>query len=163
MKMLKGLLLMTMILGVFNLGFSGMVFEVNTEDETANLREKPSSSSKILARLEIDDEGDIVKKEGDWYYVKYGTKSGKSIYGYIHKSQIAVGEIYITDSKDGYVNVRNEEIPSSSILEKLPNGVKVIKYSQKDGWYYVKFPVKNGGALSEDYGYIHESQIKKAE
>ena len=85
MKMLKGLLLMTMILGVFNLGFSGMVFEVNTEDETANLREKPSSSSKILARLEIDDEGDIVKKEGDWYYVKYGTKSGKSIYGYINK------------------------------------------------------------------------------
>ena len=100
-----------------------------------------------------------LQKEGDWYYVKYRTESGKNISGYIHRSQIAVGETYITNSKEGYVNVRNEANSSSEILEKLPNGVKVTKYSQKGEWYYIKFSVKDGGALSEDYGYIHESQL----
>ena len=81
------------------------------------------------------------------------------IYGYIHDSQIAVGEIYIVKSKDGYANVRNLNSSSSPILEKLSNGTKVIKYSEKGEWYYIEFTA-NG--LGEDYGYIHKSQVIKS-
>ena len=158
MKKFRKLLLMTMFLGIFSLGFSKTIFEVNSSDESANLREKASSSSRILARLDNEEDGEIIKKEGNWYYVKYKTRNGKMLYGYIHDSQIAVGEIYVVNSKDGYANVRNLNSSSSPILEKLSNGTKVIKYSQKGEWYYIKFTVKG---LGEDYGYIHKSQVKK--
>ncbi len=158
MEKFRKLLLMTVFFGAFSLGIASTIFEVDTDDK-ANLREKASSTSRILAELDNEAEGEIIKKEGDWYYVKYRTESGKNISGYIHRSQIAVGETYITNSKEGYVNVRNEANSSSEILEKLPNGVKVTKYSQKGEWYYIKFSVKDGGALSEDYGYIHKSQL----
>ncbi|MDO5089539.1 MAG: SH3 domain-containing protein [Leptotrichiaceae bacterium] len=161
MKILKKLLLSIIFLGIFSLGTANEKFEVNSADEITNLREKASKTSKILAELEKEESGDVIKKEGNWYYVKYKTKTGKNIYGYIHKSQIMVGEIYIASSKDGYVNVRNQEDLSSQILESLPNGTKIMKYSQKGDWCYVKFSVKDGGALSEDYGYIHKSQLKK--
>ena len=136
-----------------------MVFEVNSSDESANLREKASSSSRILARLDNQEEGEIIKKEGKWYYVKYKTRNGKMIYGYIHDSQIAVGEIYVVNSKDGYANVRALNSSSSQILEKLSNGTKVIKHSEKGEWYSIKFNVNDG--LGEDYGYIHKSQVRK--
>ena len=158
MKKFRKLMLITMFFGIFSLGFSKMVFEVNSSDESANLREKASSSSRIIARLDNQEDGEIIKKEGNWYYVKYKTRNGKMIYGYIHDSQIAVGEIYIVKSKDGYANVRNLNSSSSPILEKLSNGTKVIKYSEKGEWYYIEFTA-NG--LGEDYGYIHKSQVKK--
>ena len=159
MKKFRKLLLMAMFLGIFSLGFSKTIFEVNSSDESANLREKASSSSRILARLDNEEDGEIIKKEGNWYYVKYKTRNGKMLYGYIHDSQIAVGEIYVVNSKDGYANVRNLNSSSSPILEKLSNGTKVIKYSQKGEWYSIKFNVNDG--LGEDYGYIHKSQVRK--
>ena len=159
MKEFRKLLLMTMFLGIFSLGFSKMVFEVNSSDESANLREKASSSSRILARLDNEEDGEIIKKEGNWYYVKYKTGNGKMLYGYIHDSQIAVREIYVVNSKDGYANVRNLDSSSSQILEKLSNGTKVIKHSEKGEWYSIKFNVNDG--LGEDYGYIHKSQVRK--
>ena len=71
MKKFRKLLLMAMFLGIFSLGFSKTIFEVNSSDESANLREKASSSSRILARLDNEEDGEIIKKEGNWYYVKY--------------------------------------------------------------------------------------------
>ncbi len=161
MKKINKLLLGAVFLGVFTFGTAGTIFEVNTDDEIANLREKASSKSKVLVKLDDEESGEIIRKEGNWYYVKYKMESGENVYGYIHNSQIVVGETYITSSKDGYVNVRNDASSSSDILEELPNGVKIVKYYQKGEWYYVKFPVHDGGALSEDYGYIHKSQLNK--
>jgi len=63
MKKFRKLLLMTMFLEIFSLGFSKMVFEVNSSDESANLREKASSSSRIIARLDNQEDGEIIRKE----------------------------------------------------------------------------------------------------
>ena len=71
MGKLKKLLLMMVLLGVSSLGFSKTYFEVYLNDSSlANLREKASSSSKILAELDIFDGGEIIRKEGNWYYIK---------------------------------------------------------------------------------------------
>ena len=76
-------------------------YVLSSKDDYVNVRSKPSTSSKVLAQLEI---GDYVirhpeKTEGDWYYVDYedrvdhvdidGEYLEISIYsGYIHKSQL---------------------------------------------------------------------------
>lgn len=60
---------------------------------------------------------------------------------------------YIEVKKVVYVNVRNEASFSPDTLKKIPNGIKIVKYSQKGEWYYVKFPVEEVEMLSEDYGY----------
>ena len=73
MEKFRKLLLMTVFFGAFSLGIASTIFEVDTDDK-ANLREKASSTSRILAELDNEAEGEIIKKEGDWYYVKYRTK-----------------------------------------------------------------------------------------
>ena len=74
---MKKLILMAMFLILCNLGFSKTFFEVSFNDGTsANLREKASNNSKIVAELDMFDGGEVIKKEGDWYYIKYRTESG---------------------------------------------------------------------------------------
>ena len=77
MKKLKRLLVMVFFLAVSSLGFS-TEFKVHGGDSgEANLREKPNTNSRILAKLEIFESGEIIKKEGNWYYIKYETEAGK--------------------------------------------------------------------------------------
>ena len=112
MRKCRKLMLMSIFLAFCSLGFSKTFFQVYLNDASlANLREKPSSSSKILAGLDMFEEGELIRKEGNWYYIKYRTESGKILYGYIHKSQGYLMETYVVSSKDGYANIRWE--PSS--------------------------------------------------
>ena len=39
--------------------------------ETINIRNKPSEDGDLIAQAEINDEFDIIKKEGDWYKIDY--------------------------------------------------------------------------------------------
>ena len=71
-------------------------YEVSSKDGYANLREKPTTSSKIISKM---DNGAIVKyitKSGDWYYIHYADYPSenekewkvKEYRGFIHKSQL---------------------------------------------------------------------------
>ena len=71
-------------------------YEVSSKDGYANLREKPTTNSKIISKM---DNGTVVKyitKSGDWYYVfdvEYPDESNKlskvkEYRGFIHKSQL---------------------------------------------------------------------------
>lgn len=71
-------------------------YEVSSKDGYANLREKPTTNSKIISKM---DNGTVVKyitKYGDWYYVfdvEYPDESNKlskakEYRGFIHKSQL---------------------------------------------------------------------------
>lgn len=50
-----------------------------------NVREKPTTQSKILNCLKRGTKVDIVKKEGDWYKIKSGDKTGYVSSKYISK------------------------------------------------------------------------------
>lgn len=135
---MRKLLLMSILLGVSSLGFSKTFFQVYLNDASlANLREKPSSSSRILAGLDMFEEGELIRREGNWYYIKYRTESGKMLYGYIHKSQGYLMETYVVSSKDGYANIRWEPSSSAKIAGKEKNGKVLEVYEEKGDWLYI--------------------------
>ena len=55
-------------------------------DGHTNLREKPSSNSEILLRINDGERLQIISKEGLWYKVK--TNSGQT--GYVHNSRLKI-------------------------------------------------------------------------
>ena len=60
-------------------------FSIYSKEGYTNFRSKPSSSSKVIARLENGEEVFAINKTGDWYYV---TLWDSDIYGYVHQSQL---------------------------------------------------------------------------
>ena len=60
-------------------------FSIYSKEGYTNVRSKPSSSSKVIARLENGEEVFAINKTGDWYYV---TLWDSDIYGYVHQSQL---------------------------------------------------------------------------
>ena len=157
---MKKLILMAMFLILCNLGFSKTFFEVSLNDSSlANLREKASNNSKILAKLDMFDGGEVIKKEGDWYYIKYRTESGKMINGYIHKSQGFLMETYVVSSKDGYANIRWEPSSNAEIAGTEKNGAVLDVYEEKGDWLYITY----GDSPHSPVAYVHKSQVKKEE
>ena len=157
---MKKLILMAMFLILCNLGFSKTFFEVSLNDSSlANLREKASNNSKILAKLDMFDGGEVIKKEGDWYYIKYRTESGKIINGYIHKSQGFLRETYVVSAKDGYANIRWEPSSNAEIAGTEKNGAVLDVYEEKGDWLYITY----GDSPHSPVAYVHKSQVKKEE
>ena len=158
MELMKKLILVVMFLILCNLGFSKTSFEVSFNDGTSvNLREKASSNSKILAKLEIFDGGEVIKKEGDWYYIKYRTESEKILYGYIHESQGFLVETYVVSSKDGYANIRWEPSSNGKIAGTEKNGTILEVYDEKGEWLHISY----GDSPHFSVAYVHKSQVKK--
>nr|AAK60474.1 unknown [Fusobacterium nucleatum subsp. nucleatum ATCC 23726] len=160
MELMKKLILVVMFLILCNLGFSKTSFEVSFNDGTSvNLREKASSNSKILAKLEIFDGGEVIKKEGDWYYIKYRTESEKILYGYIHESQGFLVETYVVSSKDGYANIRWEPSSNGKIAGTEKDGTILEVYDEKGEWLHITY----GDSPHFPVAYVHKSQVKKEE
>lgn len=158
MRKCRKLMLMAIFLTFCSLGFSKTYFEVYLNDASlANLREKPSSSSRILAGLDMFEEGELIRREGNWYYIKYRTESGKMLYGYIHKSQGYLIETYVVSSKDGYANIRWEPSSSAKIAGKEKNGKVLEVYEEKGDWLYITY----GDSPHIPVAYVHRSQVKK--
>ena len=86
---IKNIIVMS-VLGIAVLFFINISLAANTAKinvETANLREKADSNSKILEQLSLNEEVEILEKDGDWYKVK-----AKGITGYLRQDLITVKE-----------------------------------------------------------------------
>ncbi len=106
---LKSILIMA-ILGIVSLFFINMSLAANTAKinvETANLRETPNGDSKILELLSLDEEVEIIEKEGEWYKVK-----ARGMVGYLREDLIAV---------NGEATQNSEEQPEASAEQKQEN------------------------------------------
>ena len=131
----------------------------STDLDLVNVRKDPNSKSAIVNELDDNEKVRVTGKNGDWYRVQ-DSKGNK---GYIHKSQLGKHqEIYVTSSKDEYVNVRSKASSSSKILHQLPINNYVIRYPEKTegDWYYIGYTF-DSGAPDVFKGYIHKSQLKK--
>ena len=73
-----------------SLFFINMSLAANTAKVTvnvANLRETPDENSTILEQLTLNEEVEVLEKEGDWYKV-----IARRITGYVRQDLIAVTE-----------------------------------------------------------------------
>jgi len=74
--------------GIVSLFFINMSLAANTGKvsvETANLRKEADENSSILEQLSMNQEVEILEKQGDWYKVK-----AKEITGYLRKDLVTV-------------------------------------------------------------------------
>ena len=71
-------------------------YRVNAKDGYANMREKPTTDSKVISKLDNEIIVRYLTKYGDWYYVYYADYPSdykndptvKEYRGFIHKSQL---------------------------------------------------------------------------
>ena len=71
-------------------------YRVNAKDGYANMREKPTTDSKVISKLDNEIIVRYITKYGDWYYVYYADYPSdykndptvKESRGFIHKSQL---------------------------------------------------------------------------
>lgn len=110
-------------------------FKVRVVVSQANIRLKPDTQSAILLRIPLGGILDVIKKEGNWYYVKLSPdEKGIVVTGYIHQSIVEV----------------IEEIESSVRPEKKAE-------PQRKEERYLKFiqkPVEQAKDLSTDSDYL---------
>ena len=88
-KGIKNILIVTAMV-LASLFFINMSLAANTAKVTvnvANLRETPDENSTILEQLTLNEEVEVLEKEGDWYKV-----IARRITGYVRQDLIAVTE-----------------------------------------------------------------------
>lgn len=86
-KNIKSIIIMAAV-GIISLFFINMSLAANTGKvsvETANLRKDADENSKILEQFSMNQEVEIIEKQGDWYKVK-----AKGMTGYLRKDLITV-------------------------------------------------------------------------
>ena len=104
------------IISIISMFFINMSFAANTAKigvETANLREKASENSKILELISLDQEVEIIQKEGDWYKVRFN-----KIEGYLRQDLLK--DIPETQTSEEKVNQSiNTDIQNTTVADNV--------------------------------------------
>ncbi|MDD3368412.1 MAG: SH3 domain-containing C40 family peptidase [Lachnospiraceae bacterium] len=122
--------------GYTNLGVS------NTEDNNLNIRETPATDGKLVGKLPRHAGCEVIKKEGDWYYVKSGKVEGYVSADYLltgvgavmkAKSISAVMATVTTDS----LKVREEPSLDAEVVTMVANGEELEVIEEDGDWVKV--------------------------
>lgn len=128
-KNIKSIILMA-ILGIISLFFINMSLAANTAKvsvETANLRETADENSKILEQFSINQEVEIIEKQGDWYKVK-----AKGMTGYLRQDLLKVEETKDnTQSNQIKENQTNQETVNQATSNENQNVENTNKEESK--------------------------------
>lgn len=122
-----------------------------------NVRSGPSTDSEIVGKLYNNSVGEMIRREGDWYYIASGT-----VTGYVSADYCVSGEeaealidevsIQIATVNTQTLKLRAEGSTESRVLQLLPYGDKleVLESDHGSGWLKVNV---NGtqGYVSADY------------
>lgn len=102
---IRNIILIVAIVSMASMFFINMSFATNTgkiTTETARLREKPETDSKVLELASLGDEVEILEEDNGWYKVKF-----KNIQGYIRTDLV---EAKNNESKN---SVKEENVQKS--------------------------------------------------
>lgn len=112
-KNIKSILIMAAV-GIISLFFINMSLAANTGKvsvETANLRKAADENSSILEQFSMNQEVEIIEKQGDWYKVK-----AKGVTGYLRKDLITVNNEEQIENK---TNTSNNQAEQSTTQENV--------------------------------------------
>lgn len=114
-----------------------------------NIRQKPSTQSKVLGKLHTGDKIKIEGETSNWYKINYEGKTGYVSKKYVKVSSTEIGEVEQCDEKAGQAtiacNVRTGPSTSYSKMGTIVKGqIFSIKGKCSNGWYLIDFGSKEG-------------------
>ena len=158
---------------------------VTVSGSRLNLREQPSTSSRILARLTGGTKVSILGESGSWYRVSHDGLVGYLSAQYVRVTETAAtpapantpeptnaptntpaptaaptqapetGRTGVVSISGSRLNLREQPSTSSRILARLTGGTKVSILGESGGWYHVRY-----GGLE---GYLSAQYVRETE
>ena len=179
MKVMKKLVYI-IILAITSLIMYSTIVEaattVTVTADTLNLREKASTSSKIVATLSKGVKCDFIEESGDWYKVQYKTYTGYVSKEYVKKNEDTTQnnanendnteDTKNDNQKDTNTNVGNENtlttgkissktdvkivpLVYSSKIDELSQNANVSILTEINGWSYIQTNTITGWIRSD--------------
>nr|WP_241741943.1 SH3 domain-containing protein [Shouchella lehensis] len=129
--------------------------EIIAEGKTTarlNLRAQPNTNSSIRTTLSKDQTVQIVKKEGNWYFVRVGFQTG-----WVSSDFVSITSDNVEDNKPSLgsatttarLNLRSGAGTSHRVLTTLPVGQKLELLQKQGNWYQVKAGNQTGWVSSD--------------
>lgn len=130
-------------------GTSRYAGAVTTQWGSLNVRERPSSGSRVLTALGKGSYITLLSRSGEWWYVEYGDQR----YGYCHGDYITrvAGTAGAVKLSYGSLNVRTGPGTSYGAKDWLSNGVPVVILSESGGWSRILYHGTKTGYVSSRY------------
>lgn len=142
------------ICGYTNIGIA------NVETSNLNVREEPTTDSKIVGKMTHHNACEILEVTGDWSKIKSGSVSGyvKSEYLYTGEEALAVAReevcTYATVTTET-LRVRSEASTDSSIVSLVNNGEDLVVVEESDEWVLVE--------IDDETGYVYKDYVTIAQ
>jgi cell wall-associated NlpC family hydrolase len=140
--------------GYSNLGIA------NVDTSNLNVREEPSTDSKIVGKMTSHNACEIIDTDGDWYQIKSGNVSGyvKSEYLYTGEEAIEIAKeevtTYATVTTET-LRVRSEESTDSDIVSLVNIGEDLVVVDESDEWALVE--------VDDESGYVYKEYVTIAQ
>lgn len=142
------------ICGYTNIGIA------NVETSNLNVREEPTTDSKIVGKMTHYNACEILEVVGDWSKIKSGSVSGyvKSEYLYTGEEALAIAKeevcTYATVTTET-LRVRSEKSTDSSIVSLVNNGEDLVAVEEDDEWVLVE--------IDDETGYVFKDYVTIAQ
>lgn len=163
-KLVKTCLFAMLVFGIPN--YHGVQVEAKTSkydqmvianvDNKLNIREKATTSSKVVGQLGRGAVGTIIKKGSQWTKIKSGNVTGYVLNDYVlsgddlerfAKENITVKDATVTTS---VLNVREKKSTTSKVLGKVTKGQTFTVKSVAKNWTKITYK-KTTGYVANDY------------
>ena len=130
---------------------------ISNVDNYLNVREEPSESGKVIAKMPSKAAGDILETlEGGWYKIQSGPITGYVKSDYILIGQAAkdeamnVAELMAIVNTD-MLNARTEPSTESKIWTQISNNERYPVLQQIDGWIQIELEEDSSAYVSTDF------------
>lgn len=126
-------------------------------NDWVNVRSGPNTDSEIVGKLYNDSVGEMIRVEGDWYYIASGTVTGYVKAEYCvtgTEAEAMVDEVSVKTAviNTTTLNLREEPSTDAVLLKQLPAGAVLdVTSTDYDGWVEVNV----GGTI----GYVSSEYV----
>ena len=128
-----------------------------------NIRDRASEEGEIVGKLYDNSVGTLLKKEGDWYYIKSGCVTGYVKGEYVltgKKAKKRADKVGVRMAKVTTTTLKVRKKPSlkAKVLGLVPEGDLLTVIKEVDG--FVKVAVEEGkGYVSTDYVELYTENV----
>ena len=129
---------------------------VTSSSATLTMRDSASTSGKTVCSIDKGSYVTVIRTNGDWYFVKYSSKTGWCPASSItFKDVFGSGKYAIVTTDQYELRIRSYASLSADVLGFIPKGAVVRYYTVSNGWYYVEYDGIEGWCSGEKLTVIY--------